>query len=81
MEFFVDEVSIGTDSTSPYGIAWDTRPLQSGPQARLVSLKARVYDLAGRSADSTLSVYVLNDTTPPTVSARHQGSTSRNLAR
>ncbi len=68
VEFFADDVLIGTDSSAPYGVAWDTRPLQSGPQARVVTLRARVYDLASRFADSTLQVYVLNDVTPPTVS-------------
>ncbi|WP_257450385.1 Ig-like domain-containing protein [Archangium lipolyticum] len=68
VEFFADEVPLGTDSTAPYSLTWDTRPLQSGPHARTVKLRARVYDLAGRFADSALSVSVLNDNTPPTVS-------------
>ena len=67
VEFFADGAPVGVDSSTPFSLPWDTLPLQNGPQTKVVQLRARAYDLAGRFTDSTTSVYVFNDTTPPTV--------------
>jgi hypothetical protein len=68
VEFFVDGAPLGTDSTSPYEVAWDTTTASNGSH----TLTARARDAAGNTSTSTpVTVTVSNgappDTTPPTV--------------
>jgi chitodextrinase len=61
VEFYVDGVLKGTDTTSPYSYSWDTTTATDGSH----SLTAKAYDIAGNSAtSSTVSVNI--DNTPPT---------------
>jgi hypothetical protein len=74
VEFFIDGVSRGTDSTSPYSLAFNSTTLSNGTH----SLTARATDAAGNAtASSAVSFSVSNttaDTTPPTVSASESGT-------
>lgn len=65
VEFYADGKLVGTDTTAPFSIAWDTTTFTNGSH----SLAARAYDAAGNAAASaTVSVTVNNpDTTAPTV--------------
>lgn len=57
VDFFVDSVLRGSDTTAPYGLSWDTTAAANGTH----SLHARAYDAAGNSAPSPLvSVVVAN---------------------
>jgi hypothetical protein len=57
VEFYADGSLIGTDSTTPYRITWDTSPVRSGDY----SLSARVFDAAGfMGVSPTVSVRVTN---------------------
>jgi subtilisin family serine protease len=48
--FYAGSAAIGTDTTAPYSIEWNTASVGDGPYA----LRARVRDLAGNTTDSTL---------------------------
>ncbi|WP_375768928.1 Ig-like domain-containing protein [Archangium gephyra] len=63
---FLDGASLlGSDTTAPYSLSWDTRTTPNGAH----QLAARAYDFAGRVTTSALvEVTVANDLTPPTVS-------------
>lgn len=63
VEFFANDVLIGTDTSEPWGVSWDTRGTPNGT----VSVRARAYDTFERFADSTVLVTVFNDEIPPTV--------------
>jgi hypothetical protein len=69
VQFFIDSVSIGTDTTSPYSASWDTTTVANGSHA----IKAVASDGSGHTGtDNDTSVTVSNgggggDTTPPTV--------------
>lgn len=64
VEFRVNGVPIGRDTTAPYSIPWDTRTAGNG--TRHVSAAARdAVGLTYESADVTVTVF--NDLTPPTV--------------
>lgn len=67
VEFYVDGALIGSDTTSPYSLDWNSASVANGTRA----LSARAFDAAGNSAtDADTSVTVSNsgDTTPVTVS-------------
>ncbi|HET7026294.1 MAG TPA: Ig-like domain-containing protein [Candidatus Limnocylindrales bacterium] len=67
VEFLVDGVSVGTDTTAPYSITWDSTTQPSGAT---VSITARATDAAGNGATSAArSVTIDNGVTdaPPTV--------------
>jgi hypothetical protein len=74
VEFFIDGVSRGTDSTSPYSLAFNSTTLSNGTH----SLTVRATDAAGNATTSSaVSFSVSNttaDTTPPTVSASESGT-------
>lgn len=77
VEFYVDGVLVGTDSSSPYSATLDSTTLSNGSHA----LVAKAYDAAGNvGTSSSTSFSVSNssggggDTTPPTVSASESGS-------
>lgn len=60
VEFYVDSNLIGTDSTSPYSIDWDTTTVVNGTR----TLVAKAIDIAGNTTDSTsISVDVQNQIT------------------
>jgi hypothetical protein len=74
VEFFIDGVSRGSDTTSPYSLAFNSTTLTNGTH----SLTARAVDAAGNNTTSSaVSFSVSNttaDTTPPTVSASVSGT-------
>ncbi len=75
VEFYVDGVLKGTDTTSPYGMTLNSTTLANG--SHTVATKA--YDAAGNiGTSSAVSFSVSNgsggDTTPPTLSASESGS-------
>ncbi len=61
VEFYRDgSVLIGTDSSSPYSVSWNTTSVSNGSH----SLKSRAFDNAGHSTDSSpVSVTVNNTST------------------
>lgn len=63
VDFFAGSQLLGSDTTAPYSVNWDTRPLVHGNG---YTLTARAYDARGLSATHSLSV-VVNDATAPTV--------------
>jgi len=64
VEFYVDGVLKGTDTSSPYSYSLDTLALSNGSH----SLQAKAYDAAGNTAQAQVSVTVDNaDTVPPSV--------------
>jgi aqualysin 1 len=71
--FFAGDTLLGSDSTAPYSIDWNTASWPDGPYA----IVARGYDLAGNSASARVSVSVRNkqDETPPRVSVAARQAT------
>jgi N-acetylneuraminic acid mutarotase len=64
VEFYAGATLLGTDTTLPYGIIWDTRTVANGSHM----LFAKAYDAAGQEGISPgLSVTVNNDLIAPTV--------------
>jgi hypothetical protein len=64
VDFYVDNALIGSDSTAPYAVSWDTRKVGNGSH----TLTAVAQDVLGaRWASSGVSVTVANDITRPTV--------------
>ncbi len=67
VDFYVDNVLVGTDASAPYAYSWNTTGASNGSH----TLKAVATDAAGNSASSaSVAVTVSNtppDTTPPTV--------------
>jgi len=61
VEFFVDNVSVATDTDSPYSTTVNVKQLANGSHA----IKAVVVSNSGSSASSQISVIVSRDTTPP----------------
>ncbi len=65
VEFFVDGIRVGGDTTAPYTWVWNSAAAGTGSH----SLKARAFDACGNAAWSTsVSVQVAIDTTAPMVS-------------
>ncbi|HYH98868.1 Ig-like domain-containing protein, partial [Hyalangium sp.] len=65
VEFFQDGTLLGTATSSPYSVYWDTRTAANGSHV----LSARVTDSSGNVATSQeVSVTIDNDFTAPTVS-------------
>ena len=68
VEFFIDNVLVGTDAASPYAYAWNSAAATNGTHV----LVAKAHDAAGNTATSgSATVTVtggISDTTPPTVS-------------
>jgi len=64
VEFYDGTTLLGTDTTDPYSLAWDTRTTGNGTH----SLSVRAYDTASYVGVSpAVSVTVNNDVTPPSV--------------
>ena len=60
VEFFVDGVSLGEDSSEPFSISWQTPPLGSH------TLSIEVHDQAGTvTAPAPVTVEIVEDTAPP----------------
>lgn len=62
VEFLLDGVSLGVDTTTPYSISWDTTTTSNGPH----SISARARDTAGNFGvtSGVVSVTVANSATP-----------------
>jgi uncharacterized protein (TIGR03118 family) len=62
VEFFADTTSLGTVTTPPYSVEWDTTTVDDGP----VELTARATDTSGNvGTSSAVSVTVANTAPPP----------------
>jgi PKD repeat protein len=65
VDFYVDNALIGSDSTAPYAVSWDTKKVGNGSH----TLKAVAQDALGvRWNSSAVTVTVFNDVTAPSVS-------------
>ncbi|MDC0712555.1 PHB depolymerase family esterase [Stigmatella sp. ncwal1] len=68
VEFFIDNVPVGSDTTTPYAYSWNSATATSGTHV----LTAKASDAAGNvTTSSAVTVTVtggVSDTTPPTVS-------------
>ncbi|XXF77002.1 Ig-like domain-containing protein [Myxococcaceae bacterium GXIMD 01537] len=62
VEFYLDGYPLGSDTTAPYTLTWDTTYYLTGSR----TLEARAYDAAGNMGPST-PVQVWIDRQPPTV--------------
>jgi hypothetical protein len=62
VEFYADGALIGTDTSSPYSVSWNTSTLASGAH----TLSAKAYDNGGRVGTSA-DLLVYTDGTPPGV--------------
>ena len=61
VEFYVDSVLKGSDTTSPYSMTLDSTTLSNGTH----SLVAKAYDAAGNVGSSTAVSFSVSNTTPP----------------
>jgi hypothetical protein len=76
VEFFAGEILIGTGTTAPFSVPWDTGALLNGGY----TVSAKAIDAAGNVGTSqTVTVTVGPDTTAPTVSitSPYDGYTAR----
>jgi hypothetical protein len=64
VEYYVNGILQATDTSSPYVYSWNTSGLVSGNY----TLLAIAYDAAGNTGQSSVTVNIAADTTPPTVS-------------
>lgn len=63
VEFFVDGISIGTDTSSPYATTWDSAKVVNGDH----QLSVRAYDAAGNASSDSIAFKTSNgDTLAPT---------------
>jgi hypothetical protein len=83
VSFSVDGTTVGSDTTSPYGVAWDSTSSSNGPHA----VTAKATDAAGNTAMSDavgVSVDNATDRTPPSMpgnlTATVNGATKVTLA-
>jgi serine protease AprX len=63
VEFLVDGTSIGVDTTSPWGLSWDTATVTAGAHV----IRAIASDTVGQTAESMVTVNVPVADAPPTV--------------
>jgi Big-like domain-containing protein/calcineurin-like phosphoesterase family protein/fibronectin type III domain protein len=61
VDFLVNGTVVGTASSVPYSINWNTIPLANGTAA----ITAHAVDTSANSADTTINVTIDNDVTPP----------------
>ena len=68
VEFLVDEAVVGTDTTAPYAVAWDSTTAPDGP----VSIRARATDTSANATTSAARTITVDnsvtDATAPSVS-------------
>lgn len=69
VEFYLDSTLIGSDTTSPYSINWDTTKVANGSY----HLRARAYDLATNITDSSPIPVQLNNQEGRTVEEHFAG--------
>ncbi len=72
VEFYRGTTLIGTSTTAPYSVTWDTGPVVNGAQ----SLTAKAFDRAGNAATSG-AISVTVDHTAPTVSVATPAEAAR----
>jgi peptidoglycan/xylan/chitin deacetylase (PgdA/CDA1 family) len=78
VEFFVDGTSVGTDTTAPYSIGWDSTTVSDGSH----DLTARATDSLGNSLGSNARTVTVDNSGPtvaltaPAASARITGTSS-----
>ncbi|MFP2905126.1 Ig-like domain-containing protein [Pyxidicoccus sp. 3LFB2] len=63
VEFYDGATLLGTDSTAPYAVTWNTHPAKNGQH----TVSARAYDAAGNVGTASVTVTVHNDLQPPGV--------------
>jgi hypothetical protein len=63
VDFYDGESLIGSDTTAPYGVPWDTSKVAGSSHV----LKARAFDTLNNFADSAGVVVMVQDLTPPQV--------------
>jgi hypothetical protein len=64
VHFWVDNTSLGSDDSAPYGVSWDTTNVTNGTHLA----KILAFDNAGLSTMKYVSVTVINpDSQPPTI--------------
>ena len=63
VEFYVNGILVATETGKPYVYSWNTLSTAAGAY----TLTAKAYDTAGNVSQSSKSVTVVNDNTPPTV--------------
>jgi len=62
VEFYLDGILIGTDSTGPYELEWDSSTVDDGSHTLMV----RAYDGAGNDAEASITLITDNPTTTTT---------------
>ncbi len=72
LQFFVDGISVGTGTTSPASLAWDTALASNGPH----QLSASVVDSAGNTATTVPTAVMVHNQQGERVKAQGCGSTS-----
>jgi hypothetical protein len=63
-EFYIDDVLVGSDTSAPYGVSWDSASVPNGQ----VMYMARVFDWRGNFQAWAVNLRPLNEQTPPVVS-------------
>lgn len=66
VEFLVDGSAVGTDTTAPYAINWDSTTITNTTGDGFVSLAARASDAAGNSTTSASRRIAVDNTFPQT---------------
>jgi predicted heme/steroid binding protein len=61
VEFYIDGVLKGSDTTSPYFYSWDTTTATNGSH----TIQARAYDLAGLTGNSSIITAIVNNVQNP----------------
>lgn len=64
VDISIDGTQVTSDTASPYGYSWNTLSASDGPH----TITATAFDAWANSTSVTISVTVLNDGVPPTVS-------------
>jgi len=62
VEFYANSTKLGTDTSSPYSLQWDTKTVANGA----VTIIAKAYDTAGNSNVDNISATVQNQTSDTT---------------
>jgi subtilisin family serine protease len=68
VEFFGGTKSLGTDTTAPYQLSWNSAALPNGPY----DFTAQAFDLSGNSTTSAPVNATISNTAPPACSASKQ---------
>jgi hypothetical protein len=71
VEFYAGASLLGTDTTSPYSISWDTNTVTNGTY----SLTSKAYDTVNSTSSSPISVTVSNIAGPPALTASYNATT------